>query len=266
MEQLKKALDLLKDNKSFSDSQLAVKNAGSVSLDNLRYVHTRQFITDSKWLSTNRIIAEQSDDIIADAYRMLRTKVLLKMRAHGWNTIGVTSPGKGEGKSLTAINLAISIAREVNYTVLLVDFDLRRPMIHKLLGLSHHKGLSHYIHEDTPLEEILVHPSIERLVVLPGGDALRNSSELLSLPKIVNLIQDIKNRYQDRIIVMDLPPLLMVDDALVLAPYIDTILLVVEEGTTQPQSLNDAIELLGDNVNLLGTVLNKAEVNKKAYY
>jgi len=266
MEQLKKALDLLKVNKSLTGSQLVIKNASRASLDNLRYVQTRRVTTDAKWLNKNRIIAEQSDDIIADAYRMLRTKVLLKIRAHGWNTIAVTSPGKGEGKSVTAINLAISIAREVNYTVLLVDFDLRRPSIHKLLGLSHHKGISHYIHDDTPLEEILIHPSIERLVVLPGGEALRNSSELLSLPKIMNLIQEIKSRYQDRIIVMDLPPLLMVDDALVLAPYIDATLLVVEEGITQPQSLKDAMQLLGDNVNFLGTILNKAGVNKKSYY
>ncbi len=266
MEQLKKALDLLKDNKGLINSQRAVKNSDSVLLENLNYIHTRRFITDPKWLDKNRIIADQSDNIITDAYRMLRTKVLLKIRAHGWNTIAVTSPGKGEGKSVTAINLAISIAREVNYTVLLVDFDLRRPSIHKLFGLSQHKGISHYIHDDTPLEEILIHPSIERLVVLPGGEALRNSSELLSLPKILNLIQEIKNRYQNRIIVMDLPPILMVDDALVLAPYIDAILLVVEEGITQAQSLKDAMQLLGDNVNFLGTILNKAEVNKKSYY
>jgi capsular exopolysaccharide synthesis family protein len=174
--------------------------------------------------------------------------------------LAVTSPGANEGKTLTAINLAISIAMEVDYTVLLVDANLRHPWMMEQFGISEEKGLSDYLTDDIPIAELLVQLDlIEHLVLLPGGRPLINSAEMLNSPKMKQLVADMKSRYQSRIIIFDLPPVLSTTDALAFSPYVDAALLVVEEGVTQAHDLQHAVELL-NTTNIVGTVLNKAEV------
>ena len=161
---------------------------------------------------------------------------------------------------LTAINLAISIAREVDYTVLLVDANLRHPWMLEHLGLEHRKGLSDYLTDDTPIAELLIKPSrVDHLVVLPGGRPLVNSAEMLNSPKMAQLVEDMKSRYHSRIIIFDLPPVLTSADALAFSPYVDAALLVIEEGITTKQDIEHAVELLS-STNIIGTVLNKAEL------
>ena len=96
----------------------------------------------------------------------------------------MTSSSPGQGKTLTAVNLSIALAREMHRTVLLVDLDLRNPSVHKLFGLETHAGLVEHLLDDVPVSEILINPGIERLVVLPSGRSVMNSSELLSSPKM----------------------------------------------------------------------------------
>ena len=180
-------------------------------------------------------------------------------RENKWNTLAVTSPGANAGKTLTAINLAISIAREVDYTVLLVDANLQSPGMLDHFGLAPRKGLSEYLTEDVPIADLLFKPGIvEHLVVLPGGRPLGNSSEMLSSPKMGRLVEEMKSRYPSRIIIFDLPPLLTSSDTLAFVPHVDAALLVVEEGTTRKDELERAADLLGAT-NIVGTVLNKAE-------
>ena len=98
-----------------------------------------------------------------DAYRMLRTRVLQTLRENNWTSVAVTGPASGCGKTLTAINLAISLAMEVTHTVLLVDLDLRKPSIHEYFGYQPETGLSDYLLNDTPINQIMFSPNIERL-------------------------------------------------------------------------------------------------------
>ena len=221
---------------------------------------TQSLTVDDKILRENRIVTGLEPGPFTDAYNLLRTQVLQRFKENNWNVLAVTSPGEGEGKTLTAINLAISIAREVDYTVLLVDANLRHPWMLEHLGLAHRKGLSDYLTDDTPIADLLIKASrVDHLVVLPGGRPLVNSSEMLSSPKMEQLVSDMKSRYPSRIIIFDLPPVLTSADALAFSPYVDAALLVIEEGVTQKHEIENAVELLS-STNIIGTVLNKAEL------
>jgi protein-tyrosine kinase len=225
----------------------------------ITYTHTRKVALYPGWLRQNRIITGDVIDGYARAYKVLRTQVSQRMRQQGWRTLAVTSPGPREGKTLTAINLGISLALEANQTVLLVDADLRQPSVHTYFGFDVEYGLRDYLIDAVPLEQLLVNPEMRRLVILPGGAPLANSSEVLSSPVMLRLVQEVKRRYPSRLVIFDLPPVLTSDDVLAFAPYVDAALLVVEEGKTQRDDAARAAELLqAANHNLIGTVLNKS--------
>jgi protein-tyrosine kinase len=261
MERIKQALDkarqerTLRHGSSAAPTPISRSGAGTDDIG----AQTRSINLDDAVLRENRIITglEQSD--FTESYNILRTQVLQRFKENNWNVLAVTSPGSGEGKTLTAINLAISIAREVDYSVLLVDANLRHPWMLEHFGLSQRKGLSDYLVDDVPLSELLIiSERIGHLALLPAGRALANSAEMLNSPKMTNLVKEMKSRYHSRIIIFDLPPVLTSADALAFTPYVDAALLVIEEGQTQKQDVERAVELLG-NTNIVGTVLNKAE-------
>lgn len=241
--------------------------ARAVAQGPTNYVHTRTVQVPPEVLRAHRVIATDSNDPISDAYKVLRTQVLLRMRDRDWRSLAVTSPAPEQGKTLTAVNLAISIAREVNHTVLLVDLDLRRPKIHKMFGVELEAGLTEYLQrDDLTVSDILFHPEgLDDLVVMPAGAPLTHSSEMLSSPRMVELIRDLSTRYPSRIVVVDLPPVLATDDALAFVPYIDAVLLVVSEAQTKRDEVTESLDLLKD-ANLLGTVLNNAERSEAGYY
>ncbi len=216
-------------------------------------------------LRKNRVLVGTENLEVMGAYNMLRTQVLQRMTAKRWNALAITSPGPGQGKTLTAVNLAISLARGVHYTVLLADFDLRHPTVHRYFGLAPARGISDYLLHDTPLPEILINPSMERLVLLPGREPLFNSSEMLAAPKMEQLVAELKTRYPSRLVLFDLPPLLSSDDALAFSPYVDAVLLVVQEGKTTKDELQRALSLL-QSPPIIGTVLNKSEDAISTYY
>ena len=221
------------------------------------YSKTRSVEIDEQQLKENRVIAGFNYDDRVEAYRQLRTRVLKIMRDNNWNTLAVTSSHENAGKTLTAVNLAISMSREVNQTVLLVDLDLRTPSVHEALGIEVNRGIVDYLHNDVTLEETLINPGFQRLVVLPGRAQDEYSSEILSSPAMESLLSEIKNRYKSRIVIFDLPPLLRNDDALILTPKVDATLLVIEDGVTTEAELNRS-KLLLEGSNLIGTILNKA--------
>lgn len=234
----------------------------------ITYTQTRSAPMDPRVARANRLVTGIDNREAIAAYKILRTQVLQRMRSEGWNALAVTSPGTGEGKTLTAVNLALSIAQEVNHTVLLVDMDLRRPSVHRLFGVQPERGINDHLVHDVPVHEILFNPGAERLVVLPGREPILNSSEVLSSPKMVRLVEELKHRYPSRIVVFDLPPVLSADDAMAFAPYIDCALLVIEEGSTRREAVTHAMEYLAAT-RVLGTVLNKAERSMQqahAYY
>lgn len=246
-----------------NEAMLAAGHAG----DELRveYTQTRTINVSQDALIKNRIVAGSDDISIVNAYKMLRTRILQRMKANAWTTLAVTSPAVGDGKTLSAANLAISIAKEVNHTVLLVDLDLRRPSIARYFNCEPEYGLCDYLLGNIELTDILFTPGIDRLAILPGGRSVVDSSELLSAPKMVRLAQELKNRYEGRVVIYDMPPLLMADDVLAFAPYVDAALLVLQEGKTRKEDLKKAMEML-EVVNVIGTILNKSQYKKLTYY
>jgi len=230
----------------------------------VRYTHTRIVDVPERVLLDNRLVAAVPSHELADAYRMLRTRVLQAMRENHWTSLAITGPASGCGKTLTAINLAISLAMEVTHTVLLVDLDLRKPSVHRYFNYEPELGLSDYLRGDIAVHQMLFTPSIERLVVLPGREPIQNSSEMLRSPKMVALVNELKHRYPDRLVVFDLPPILAADDALAFAPYTDAMLMVAEAGGTSREDLQKALEVL-KSAPVIGTVLNKAQAPKGGY-
>jgi protein-tyrosine kinase len=223
----------------------------------VRYSSTRRVEPEERALSRNRVIAGDIHDPRVEAYRQLRSQVLASMKRHNWHTLAITSAHENAGKTLTAVNLAISISQEVSQTVMLVDLDLRKPNVHTTLDIDIDKGIVDHLMNSEPIENILLNPGYPRLVILPGMPQGRHSSEMLSSPEMKKFMEDITGRYPDRIIIFDLPPLLRNDDAMVFVPKADACLLVVEDGVTRPDDIERSLQLLKHS-KLLGTILNKA--------
>jgi exopolysaccharide/PEP-CTERM locus tyrosine autokinase len=167
----------------------------------------------------------------------------------------VTSSDAGEGKTITAINLAAAMANAIDHTVLLVDADLRNPSIHKYLGIKMKYGLSDYLTGKVDLTEVLVRPGIGKLVVLPGGNPPENPAELLSSEKMKNLVKELKYRYKDRYIIFDSVPILVTADSLSLSTYMDGIVFVVQADRTSEKDVAQALALI-KGCNILGVVFN----------
>lgn len=220
------------------------------------YTRTRRVQIAPDVLERHRVAAVANTSS-ADAFRLLRTQILLQMRKNGWQTIAITSPNKGAGKSTVSLNLAIAVAMEIDHTALLVDADLRDPDLRHLLGLEPGPGLADYLNGEAALEDLLIHPNMGHLVLLPGGAPVANSSELMRSPMMVELIAELRGRYSDRIIFFDVPPILSGADTLALSSNVDATILLVEELKTSREDIAHACELLRHS-NLLGVVLNKS--------
>lgn len=235
--------------------------------DRIVYDRTRVAETPASELAAHRLIAGGLRSEQADIYRMLRAQVLNGLSACGGTSVAICSSRGGEGKTLTAANLAISTAMDPNHTVLLADLDLRRPRVQEYFGLGTvEAGLCDYLEGTVELPEAMVNPGIDGLVLLPVRRGMLNSSELLSSARMFHLIAELKSRYHDRVVIFDLPPLLSSDDSMVVLPHIDTSLLVVREGSARAGEIARSLKLL-ENHNLIGTVLNdSSEENVHPYY
>lgn len=228
--------------------------------EKIEYTQTRknEIARNQDELVQRRVVAHQKYSPDASIFKMLRTKVLKKLRENDWNSFAVTAPTQGVGKSFVSVNLAIAMAMEVNQTVLLVDMDLKYPRINWYLDMDVKVGLRDHLVSEVPISEILVNPGIERLVVLPGRGEAVGSSEMVSSPKMRELVEDLKSYYQSRIIIFDMPPVLAADDVLASMDYYDALLMVVEEGGNTPAEIKKAMQMVS-GTNILGTVLNKSE-------
>jgi len=226
-------------------------------IESISYSQTKVVNVPNHQLERKRIIAGFYNNPQSAVFRMLRTQVLKKMRSNRWQTLAVTSPTAGEGKSVVAANLAMAIAMELNQTVLLVDMDLRNPSISNYFGLNAQVGLKDYLSGDLKLSEVLINPGIKRLVILPGVGRAEDSAELLSSPKMASLVADIKSQYDSRVIIFDVPPVLQTDDVSLAASYFDSTLLVLEDGKNTESNITKSLQML-EGSPLLGTVVNKS--------
>jgi exopolysaccharide/PEP-CTERM locus tyrosine autokinase len=269
MSKIEKALERAKAMRQ--ESQLPVSEAQPAEASDKAlvkecvYTETKTVCLNEGHLERHRVMTLVDNPEATDYYNVLRTQVLSRTRKNGHNTLMVTSVLDGEGKTVTAINLAVSIAREVKQTVLLVDADLRTPTIDTYLGCQAGAGLSDYLLGEVPVSDLLVNPGLGKMVVLPAGKPLFGSTEMLGSPKMEKLVEEMKRRYPDRYVIIDSPPLQSVSDALVCAPYVDGVILVVEAGRTSKDQIRKAVEVL-EGHNIVGLVMNKGDVGPLGYY
>lgn len=238
--------------------QQVAEQANETPIKRIDYTETREVVVPADLRERNRLVAAIPDHPLMDSYRMLRTRVLQEMDANGWKVIAVTSPATGSGKTLTAINLAISIAKDLSHTALLIDGDLRRPSVAKYFGYEPEYGINDLLFNNASFSQCLFRPDMDRLTVLPVREPIAESAEVLASAKTRDTMREIRNRYDDRIVVLDMAPVLSVDDALASAPNVDCILMVAEAGETRREDLSEALELLQAKP-IIGTVLNKVD-------
>jgi capsular exopolysaccharide synthesis family protein len=248
------------NNENLKVSEEPIQNLiqAKSSIKDISYTQTKVLPINNEALERKRIIAGMYHHSQSAVFRMLRTQVLRKMRENKYQTLAISSPTASEGKSLVASNLAVAIAMELNQTVLLVDMDLRNPSLNDYFSLDVTNGLKQYLEKDLALEDVLINPGIERLVILPGVDRADDSAELISSPKMAALVHELKEKYDSRVIIFDVPPILQTDDVMLASDYFDATLLVLEDGKNKEVEIKKAIQLL-DGHNLIGTVLNKSE-------
>lgn len=211
-------------------------------------------------LEKHRIIHEGFSEGALTKYKMLRTSILQEFSTHDWKTLGITSPLDGAGKTVTAINLAITLSSQSDLDVFLIDLDLRNPSIADYLGMPKDvRGLSAYLENEVDLSTILWDIGIESLVVLASRDRFSNSSECITSRGILELVKTLRSGSPKQIVIFDLPPVLTADDAVAFSPFVDAMLMVAAERETSREDLSQAMDMLG-SANVIGTVLNKTRL------
>lgn len=217
----------------------------------------------------NRILVPDAESppnaSAAAAYRMLRTRVLQRARANEWTTIGVTSPGPGDGKSVTALNLALAAARERNDNVFLIDLDMRNPRMCSYLGVVPPAEINQYVTGSASATDVLFSVGIDNLTLAGTRTRTGQASELLASGRVEELFAEIRGLAPRPLVLVDLPPLLSTDDALIVAPKVDACLVVLAEGRTKREGAAKALELLAE-FKLAGIVLNRSHNGVADYY
>jgi protein-tyrosine kinase len=263
MERIQKALEMARVERemrlrSVDAPPHAAADAG-VHVEDTALIFARTPVVplDRAVLRRSRLLLPGVVGDAAHSFKMLRTQVLQRLRSRNWNTLAIVSPAPGDGKTFTAINLAIAISGDSNVTSLLVDLDMRHPSVHKRFGIEPRVGVAECLQGEVELSDVLVHPEgYERLLLMPGGPKpVHNSSELLSSDRAQRMFREIKQRYENRIVLYDLPPVLGADDALSFMPQVEAALVVVGDGRTRRDDLLRLFEVLRD-VPVIGTVLN----------
>jgi len=222
---------------------------------------------DPRHLESRRIIAHDVRDPRAKSFDMLRTQVLRTMDSSHWQILAVTSPTPGCGKTLTAVNLALSIARQSDRAVLLVDLDLQKPQVAATLGLTCGTGVLSVVEGRTRLQDALISARIagSRIVVLPTEQPITGSSEWMTSAGMRGMLQTIRREFQSWTVILDMPPVLTGDDVIAVLPQIDCALLVAAAGKSQRSEIEEAARHLA-STDVVRLVLNKVPEDVTRYY
>ena len=214
--------------------------------------------------ANSKLVAQfDSKSVPSEHYRALKTKVLQFHESRGFKTLLVTSSGMSEGKTMTATNLALTMAKEINIRVLLVDGDLRRPAVHKILGFSYETGFADYLSGHIAMEEIVLATQIPNFSVVPAGKIPDNPVELLNSQRMRSFLTYVTDKFDW--IIFDSPPVAAMADSEILSTVTDGVLLVVRALVTPSDMLAKSIEALKGK-NILGVVLNGFEDDKAKKY
>jgi exopolysaccharide/PEP-CTERM locus tyrosine autokinase len=214
---------------------------------------------ETKKLDARLVAYRDQKSAIAEQYRSLRTKILQIKATRALNSLLIASATPAEGKSLTAVNLALTIAQGEEQTVLLIDADLRNGGVSGLLGIRTKRGLSEYLQGTEDLESCLVRlTKIDRLTILPAGSRPSNPAELLGSNKMAMLLRQVKHRDKNGIVLIDAPPVIPLTDASILAPSVDGVIFIIRAGRVRKDTVTRALSQFG-NVEVLGVVINDVD-------
>lgn len=234
----------------------------------LMFVANREVSLELDDLARNNVLGgpEREDPAVSDKYRLLRTRILQIMRARGWKSLGITSAAPKSGKTLTSINLGMSMAREGNYQVVLADGDIRKPTVASVLGITEGYGMVDYLTGEAEFEDVLVNiGNVPNLTILPGNSRRPETTpDLLKSPRMTQMLQRLGKTAAPTIFLIDLPPILLGDDVLAVAAGLDALLLVIDEGRTTMEELHESMAVLS-GINLIGTVLNNSSEKLKPF-
>lgn len=199
------------------------------------------------------------------AYRLLRSRLANRVKRNNWFSLAIASPTQGDGKSVTAVNLAISIAREKQKPVFLIDVDMRNPSVCRFLGIRDIRPLPEYLLGHAKPEEVLFETSFPSLNVAGALTPTESASELLAGPKFSDLLAHIRLRSPDAAVIVDCPPVNVTDEALLVGSRVDAFLIVVSEGKTERAQLAKTLSTLGE-FTVAGVVVNKSSESQTSGY
>lgn len=250
-----------------ADAPLPPLRQGPANANALPTSEIEELRLNADLLEENRLISHEVADPRSKSIAMLRTQVLQTMELNSWQFVGVTSPTPGCGKSVIAINLALSIARQPERSVLLIDTDFQKPHVAKYLGLKGDLGILSALGGRARLSHVIKRARIlsHQLFVLPCETSTLRSSELISSSAMAAMLQEIKQQFKSCTVIFDLPPMLTSDDVLSILPNLDGILLVAAAGTTTLPELKDCRKYL-DTIPVIRFVLNKSTDKATNYY
>jgi Mrp family chromosome partitioning ATPase len=248
-------------------SQLAGAGPPPIPGNLPRAPRIRSVALDEAHLESRRIISYDVADQRAKSFDILRTQILQSMDKEKWQLLAITSPTAGCGKTLTAINLALSIARQPERSALLVDMDLQKPQVASRLGIDCETGLLGVLEGHAMLPDALVRAYAGRhqLMVLPAERATADSSEWMASRAMQSLLAEIRRDFRSTTIVLDMPPMLLGDEVIAVLPQIDCVLLVTAAGTTTVAEVEECNKYLR-SANVVRVAVNKIPESNKRYY
>ena len=256
MDKISKALDVARNKRDGNNpSSNSFEEMPKLEQTHVVQHAVQTFTPSALTLEKNRILNSASREEIIQPYKVLRTRLMHIMQDKGWSKIAILSPTKDDGKTTVAINLSISIGNSRKNNAVLLDLDLLTPTVYSYYGYEPEYGLEDYFENDQPLSDILVSPDMQGLILAPSIRPLHDSSEYLSTSRGEALVNEASGLLENSIVVVDLPPILVSDDAISFLPHVDAVLLVIREGQTKKQDIERALELL-QGTNIAGVVMN----------
>lgn len=199
------------------------------------------------------------------AYRLLRSRLQNRLKRNNWFSLAVASPSQSDGKTLTTLNVALSIARERQRPVVLIDLDMRNPSVCRFLGIHDIRPLPDYFRGDAKADEVLVQTSVPNLIVAGALAPTDSPSELLAGPQFRDLLAQVRGSWPNALVLVDMPPVNLTDEALLIGPRVDAILLVVSEGMTERKLVVQALATLSE-FTLAGVVVNRSSDSHTVEY
>ncbi len=274
VERLKVAIEKARERRAGAEADGAASAAsqaptmdGAVRASDALWDTLPQFAPDERRMQRERIITYGKTHAAHAAFDVLRTRLIKVCRDKGWSRVGITSPMKGCGKSVVSANLAFSLARRQDARGLLIDVDLRAPRINQIIGFREQRRIAQILSGEVSIEQAFVRTG-RNLAIAFNTVRERDPSEIMQSKRTAENLASMIRALTPDLVIYDLPPLLVVDDAIGFLPNLDGVLLVIAAGQTRPQHVTDCERLIGDATNFLGVVLNKQdeEINNNYVY